>query len=160
MEFYPLDILINVINIAVLYILLRLILYKPVARFLSARAERIGDQIAKADEKLLEAERINQEYRAKLDQAVEEGHAAVRAEKTRAAQEAQAIIAEAKTESQRLLDEAHDRIKKEKERALEQMQYEVAQISVDIASRILKREVSVADNMRLTEEFFRELRTK
>lgn len=160
MELYPLDILIHIINIVVLFLLLRLILFKPVSRFLSERSERINAQLSDAETRLNEAEALKQEYQKQLDKAVEEGHDVVRASKTKASQEAQLILTEAKGQTDRMFDEAQARIAKEKDRALEQMHQEVAQLSVDIAARILKREITETDNMALAEEFFREMRKK
>ncbi|NLT13534.1 MAG: F0F1 ATP synthase subunit B [Clostridiales bacterium] len=160
MELYPLDILIHIINIVVLFLLLRLILFKPVSRYLSGRSGRISDQLAEAETRLNEAEALRQEYQKQLDKAVEEGHDVIRDSKTKATQEAQAILADAKAQADRYYDEAQERISKERDRALEQMRQEVAQLSVDIAARILKREVTGADNLALAEEFFNELRKK
>ena len=41
MELYPLDILIHIVNIVVTYVLLRVLLYKPVRKFME-RAGRDG----------------------------------------------------------------------------------------------------------------------
>jgi F-type H+-transporting ATPase subunit b len=66
MELTPLDILYHVINIVILYVLLRFILYKPVRKFMAARADRIQKQLedaaamekAAADEKALYDKKI------------------------------------------------------------------------------------------------------
>lgn len=160
MELYPLDILIHIINIVVLFLLLRLILFKPVSRYLSERSARISNQLSEAESRLAEAETLKQAYQKQLDKAVEEGHDVIRASKTKATQEAEAILDDAKAQADKFFDEAQERIAKEKERALEQMRQEVAKLSVDIAARILKREVTAADNLALAEEFFHELRKK
>ncbi len=160
MELYPLDILIHIINIVVLFLFLRLILFMPVTRFLSERSGRINDLLSNAETRLNEAEALKQEYAQQLEKAVEEGHDIVRASKTKATQEAQAILSDAKAQADKLFDETQERIVKEKDRALEQMHQEVAQLSIDIAARILKRQVTEADNIALAEEFFREMRKK
>lgn len=160
MELYPLDILIHIINVIVLFLLLRLVLFKPVSRFLKERSERIDDQLSEAEARLHEAEALKQEYAQQLEKAVEEGHNIIRDSKTKAAREAQVILSVAKAQADKLLDETQQQIAKERDRALEQMRQEVAQLSVDIAARILKREVNEADNLVLAESFFREMRKK
>jgi F-type H+-transporting ATPase subunit b len=159
-ELQPLDILIHIINIVVLFILLRLILFKPVTRFLDERAERIRNQLSEAENALKEAQSLKLEYQRQLDTAAEQGHDVIRASQTKATQEAQAIIANANAQAEKILSEAQERIAKEKERAVEQMRQEVAQLATEIAARILKREVTTADNVALAEEFFREMRKK
>jgi F-type H+-transporting ATPase subunit b len=159
-ELYPLDILIHIINIIVLFLLLKKILFKPVSRFLAERSERIRSQLSEAETALREAEETKSKYQLQLEHAVGEGHDIVRASKTKATQEAQLILADAKVQADRALEEGRGKIAKEKDRALEQMRQEVAQLSVDIAARILKREITETDNIALTEEFFREMRKK
>ena len=156
----PVDILIHIINIIILYLLLRLILFKPVTRFLSARSERISNQLSEAETKLNEAEALKQEYGQRLDKAEEEGHDLVRASKVKASQEAQQILADAKAQAEKIFDEAQDKIAIEKERSVDQMRQEVAKLAVEISARILKREVNTDDNQALAEDFFREMRKK
>ena len=126
MELYPLDILIHIINIIVLFILLRLILFKPVTRFLNERAERIKNQLQEADTRLTEAQALKSDYEKQLERVEEEGHDLIRASKTKATQEAQLIIAEAKSKAEKVFDEAQESIAAEKERSLDQMRQEVA----------------------------------
>jgi F-type H+-transporting ATPase subunit b len=159
-ELYPLDILIHIINIIILFLLLRQILFKPVTRFLSERSERIKNQLAEAETRFNEAEALKQGYQRQLDKAVEEGHDIVRTSKTKATQDAQVILDEAKAQAEKTFDEAREKIAREKDRALEQMHQEVAQLATDIAARILKREVNASDNIALAEDFIREMGKK
>jgi F-type H+-transporting ATPase subunit b len=160
MELNPLDLVIHIVNIVVLFFLLRLILYKPVARFLSERSERINKQLSDAENKLKEAEEMKLEYQRQLDRAEAQEHDIVRGAEAKAAQEASAIIADANSRAEKIIAEAQDRIEKEKKRAVEQMQVEIAQLAIDIAARILKREVNAADSILIAEQFFSEMRTK
>jgi F-type H+-transporting ATPase subunit b len=160
MELYPSDLLIHIINIVVLFILLRLILFKPVSRFLSARSERIKNQLDDAKNRLEEADSMKREYKRQLESATEQGHEIIRGSQTKASQEAKAIIADAHAQADILINEAHEKIAKEQAQAMEQMRVEVAQLATDIAARILKREVTAEDNKAIAEEFFREMRTK
>lgn len=158
MELYPLDLLLHVINIVVLFILLRLILFKPVSRFLVARSERIQNQLSDAKSKVDEANSLKLEYKKRLDSATEQGHEIIRGSQTKASDDAKKIIMDAHTQAEGILSEAHDKIVKEKAHAVEQMRGEVAHLSTEIAAMILKREVSAEDNKALAEEFFQEMR--
>ena len=42
MELYPIDIAIHLVNIGVLYVLLRVLVWKPVVAFMAAREARIA----------------------------------------------------------------------------------------------------------------------
>lgn len=160
MELYPTDLLIHIINIIVLFFLLRLILFKPVNKFLAARKTRIKNQLTDAAIRQDEAKRLQKEYEKQLETIEEQGNEILRDSITKASQESKMIIIDANERSDVLLSEAHEKIVKEKERAMEQMRREVAQIAIEIAARILKREVSAEDNQAVAEEFFREMREK
>ena len=45
MELYPIDIAIHLVNILVLYVLLRVLIWKPVRQFMAGREERVAAQM-------------------------------------------------------------------------------------------------------------------
>ena len=49
MEIYPLDIVIHTINIVIFYLILRLLLFKPIRKFMSQREQRIQSQMDEAE---------------------------------------------------------------------------------------------------------------
>lgn len=158
MELYPTDLLIHIINIIVLFFLLRMILIKPINRFLSERSDRIQKQLDEAKAGLDEAAALKLEYKKQLETAAEQGHEIIRGSQTKATLDAKTIMSDAHTQADNIMGEAREKIEKEKARAMEQMRGEVAQLATDIAARILNREVTADDNKALVEEFFLEMR--
>ena len=156
MDLHPLDILIYIINIAVLFILLRLILWKPVNRFLSARTERVLSELKDAEKTRLEAEALKQEYAGNLADIEAQGRAMMRDSQIKASEEAEEILRDAREKAKAMLIEARERIAEEKERAVDNARREVAQLATDMAARILKREVLPDDNMSAVDDFFGE----
>lgn len=152
------DILIHIINIVVLFILLRMILIKPVSKFLAARTERIAGELKDAEVKKTEALELKSSYEKHMGTYEEEGRAVIRDGQVKASQEATAIIKEARDQAERMIADAHERIANEKAQALAEARTEVALLATEIAARILKREVSVVDNKAVAEDFFREKR--
>ena len=129
---HPSDLLIHIINILVLFVLLRTILFKPVNKFLSERTARIENQLKDAETKQAEALEL------------------------KASQEASAIVKDARNQAEELIAEAHEKIAADKVQAVAEARTEVALLATEIAARILKREVSVADNKAVAEDFFRD----
>ena len=158
MEFHPVDILISLINIAVLFVLLRLILWKYIDRFLQARSERISSELENIEKMRLDAEDLRKSYEEKLEDIELQGHEIVRESQIRAAEEGDEILREARENAQDILNEARERIAEEKERAIISARYEVAQLATDMAARILRREVSPDDAKVAVDDFFREMR--
>ena len=158
MEFHPVDILISLINIAVLFILLRLILWKHVDRFLQARTGRISSELENVQKMRLETEELMKSYEEKLEDIELQVHDIVRESQIKAAEESDEILKEAHEKAQHIISEARDRIAEERERAIVSARYEVAQLATDMAARILRREVSANDAKVAVDDFFREMR--
>lgn len=156
MDFHPVDILISLINIVVLFFLLRLILWKPVNRYLATRANRIGTELDDAEAKRQNADALRLEYEEKIEGIEERGRDMMREMQIKASEEADDIIKEAREKVRVMLDESRKRIEEEKERAIENAHQDIAQIATDMAARILRREVSLADSKSAVDHFFSE----
>lgn len=154
----PSDILLHIVNIVILFLLLRAILFKPVTKFLSARSERIKGELQDAETKQTEATTLKQTYEQHMKTYEEEGRNIIRDSQIKANQEAQAIIKDAHSQAESIVAEAQTRIAQEKAQAIAEARTEVALLATEIAARILKREVSVADNKAVADDFFNETR--
>ena len=156
MDLHPVDILISLINIAVLFILLRLILWKYVNRFLTTRADRIRGELEDVEERRRGADALRLEYEEKIEGIEERGRDMMRESQIKASEEAEEIIKEARDKARIMLNESRQRSEEEKERAVENARHEIAQIATDMAARILRREVSAADSRNAVDIFFKE----
>ena len=158
MDLHPVDILINIINIAVLFLLLRIILWKPIYRFLTDRADNVRKELDDAEKTLLDADSLKQEYAENLAGIESRGRDMMRESQIKASEEAEEILSEAREKSKTMIVEARERIAEEKERAIDNARREIAQLATDMASRILKREVMPDDSIGAVEDFFSETR--
>ena len=154
MDFHPIDIVISIINIAVLFILLRLILWKHIDRFLRARSERIKSELANVEKLRLEAEALRKDYEEKIEGIELREHELMRESQIKASEEEAEILSEAREKARAMLNEARARIAEEKERAVLGAEHEIAQLATDMAARILKREVSGSDTRSAVDDFF------
>lgn len=157
LDINPADIVIHILNIIVLFIVLKLLVYKPVRKFMRARAEGIDSDIASAKELEKQAQSAKKQYEQQLadakDQAAEMTNDIVH----KAQDEAQQIVAEAKEQADRILDHARVQADAEKAQAMSDMRGEIVDIASQLASELLKRKVSADDNRDLTDAFFMEL---
>ena len=157
MEIYPLDIVIHIINIAVLYFLLRMLLYRPISNYLQARSARIEGELAKAQQTLEQAEQTKQHLDQRLAAAEEEARAIVRRQEEKAAEESARLLDDARKGADEIMAAAAGRIAQEKAHAMSSMREETAQLATEIAARILRREVSLEDNRAVVSNFFSEM---
>ncbi len=150
------DIIIHIVNVLVLFFLLRLILFKPVNRFLTARSERVANQLKEADTLKAEAQKLKADYERNMQSHEEDGRNLIRESQIKASQEASQILQDARVEAEKLVAEAHARIANEKALAVAEARTEIALLATDIAGRILKREIKASDNKTIAEDFFHE----
>jgi len=156
LEIHPVDVIISLINIIVLFILLRAILWKHVNRFLSERKARVQKEMDDAAEARKNAEALQAEYKQKLSELEGRGKEIISESRRKANEESTKIIDEAKVTATTMINEADERIEASKKQALLEAHAEVTNLATEMASRILKREVESADNARAVDEFFRE----
>jgi len=154
MEFHPIDIVISLINIAVLFILLRLILWKHINKYLATRSGRVKAEIENVEKSRLEVEALKSEYEEKLEGIEARGRDLMRESQIKATEEAEETLAEAREKARSMIREAKERIAEEKESAVISAQQEIAQLATDMAARILKREVSAEDTTTAIDDFF------
>jgi F-type H+-transporting ATPase subunit b len=158
LEFHPVDVIISLINIVVLFVLLRLILWKHVIRILTERSGRVRMESEEAEKHRMEAEALKSEYVGKLGDIESHGRDLIRESQAKASEEADTILKETREKAKEMIREAQAHIEEEKKQAIEEAHQEVVQIATDMAAHILKREVSPDDNINAVDDFFREQR--
>ena len=154
MEIHPVDVIQHVLNILILFLILKFLVYKPVRSFLISREERILRQRERAASDMAEAMKLKTQYEASLSGAKEEAENTVKNSVLRAEEEAEKIIENAKLKAEAYLKEAREQAKKERQETMTGLRSEVAAISIELASKILEREVTAADNLKIIDEYF------
>ena len=145
----PVSLLMHLVNIVILY---RLLLYKPVAKFMKSRQERFAKEREELDAEKAEADAIRAQgdeilHKARSDAETQVAQIMAQADKDAKSIRAGVIIENAKQEAQ-----------EEKRRQLEAMHDQVMELSVALASRILEREIKPEDHQKLMEEFLSEVK--
>jgi F-type H+-transporting ATPase subunit b len=139
---------VTIINIGILYFILRLILFKPVTRFMEERTRKIQSRFDEADQEKSQAKSLLKEYGEKLDRAREEADLILRNARETAQAETDRILAEGKAEADRLLASARKQIEVERAAALGQFKVEAAALVIAATGRLLRREISAEDGRR------------
>lgn len=154
MEFNLLDIVQHILNVVVLYVILRAILYRPVRSYMLAREEALKQQRAEADQYRKDAEDLKAQSQKLLEEAHQTAQQDADSKLEYARQMASHLLEDAKVEARQIVEEGRSRIEEERKESREELVRETAALAVDLAARILGREVSAADNQRLIEDYF------
>ncbi len=148
------DLIINIINIVVLFIIVKALVYKPVKKFLDERTQRVENTVKLSEEKLAEA----QDTVDKRDSIIKSGESRANeiiseAEDT-ARNNANTIIAQANKTAEQIIDKSRQNAEYERETMLDSAKGEIAQLALDISKQILRREVNADDNKNIIDGFF------
>ena len=148
------DLIINIINILILFFLTKALLYKPVKKFLTARRERMAQEAAALEAAKAEAEAEKTRYEALLTDAETEKAEMLRQAERDAQEKARAVLEQAGQQAKEALDKAAGEAQREKEKLLASAREDVADLAVDISAKILAREITDADNLAIARRFF------
>lgn len=154
----PVSLLMHLVNIVILYIVFRLLLYKPVAKFMKSRQERFAKEREELDAEKAEADAIRAQGDEILHKARSDAEIQVAQIMAQADKDAKSIREEAQKQAGVIIENAKQEAQEEKRRQLEAMHDQVMELSVALASRILEREIKPEDHQKLMEEFLSEVK--
>ena len=134
----------------VIFLLVLLILKKyawtPLLDFLDQREKEIADSLAMAESAKADLEKVKEESKKILNEAKNQGKSIVSDSKQKAEDAGNKILNDAKAKSDEFLVEAKSKIDLEKKRAIKEIKEEVVDLSLDLASQVLQRNVKDDDN--------------
>lgn len=119
---------------------------------LKAREEKLEGDLTAAEQARAEAEASLDEYKSKIAEAQKEAQKVVEEAKKAAEQVASKVKADAESEIIKMRERAESEIASAKDAALNEVYAQTAELSTQIAGRILKREISSADQQALVTE--------
>ena len=131
--------------------------WRPLLQALDARQQSIRQALDDARQAKQELERLHAESAKLLAQARAEAADLVSRSRSDADRFREELKDKARVEAAGLLRNAEKQIELETTRAVQQIRQEAIDISIDIASKVLQRNVSREDNERLIEETFKQL---
>ena len=149
------DLIINIINIVILFVIVRGLAYKPVKKFLDARKERIANELSEASSARQTAEEELLKYKELTEKSKAEGTEIINEAERTAKENAAEIIDMAKKNAAEITEKARETAKKERETQIIAMRGDIAELAFDISKQVLSREVTDEDNMRIADEFFK-----
>ena len=146
----------TVINLLILYVVLKKVLFGRVNRVLQARADLIQQNLSGAEQEKAQADELKAEYEQKLARAHAEAAEIVAQAKTRGAQEYQAIMDQAQDEVRRTQAQAQAQNQADREEMLRSARREVAQLAVMAAAKVAQRELDEQSDWAIAEQFLAE----
>lgn len=145
------EILLHLLNFFILLTALYFLLYKPVRSFMVKREEEYKQAEQKAQEGLKQAEATKEEQEALLKSARQTAVKITQEAEASASMLQKELLEEAKEQAKGIIDKAQNEINEKKEKAKEELIHAAGDLALEIAGKILEREVSSKDNDALIE---------
>jgi F-type H+-transporting ATPase subunit b len=154
-----LTLLVQIINFFILFGLLRWKLFRPLMKILEERQEKIKSDLDKADQAREEAMSLKKDYENKLKESFKEAQGIVNEATQKGEKVKSELMEKGKEEVMKMKQEGKNQINLEKEKAIGELRKDVSGLAVDIASRLIKKNIDEASNRELINEFIGELKS-
>jgi F-type H+-transporting ATPase subunit b len=150
------DIIFQLIMFIILLAALKKVAWGPLMGIMKQREDHISGQIDAAEKSRSEANNILEEQRALLKEARQEAQNLIENAKKQGEIQREEIILAARSESERVKEAAKHEIEQQKEQAVTAIREQVASLSVLIASKVIEKELTAADQEKLINEYIQE----
>ena len=147
----------TILTFLVLLSLLAKFAWKPLLHALENRQEMIRKSLDDAERAKLELEKVQQESAAIVAKARVEADAIISSSRSDAAKLREDLRRQAKAEAEQILKNAERQIQQETDRAVSQIRQEAVDLSVDIASKLIRRNLTKEDNEALIEDALKQV---
>ena len=141
------------LNTVIMFLVLSKFLFKPVLKMIADRQKEIDDLYGDAEKAKLDAEAMQSEYAQKLSDATQTGERIVREAMARGQSREEEILRQANQQADAIRQKAVADIDREKRKAVNDAKDEICVIALDIAGKVVGRELTEADQAQLVDSF-------
>ena len=146
----------TIINLLVLYFLMKKFLFGPITRMLDDRAQEVSDTLDQADRRLAEAEQQQTAHAAQLASAKAEAAQIIEDARARGQQEYDRLVAEARTAVQRLEEQSAQRRESERAQMLREAKKELAALVLLTTAKVSRQTLDSDTDRAMIDDFLRE----
>ena len=151
------QILISLLNLYILFLIVKLFLFKPVKAVLAERQRELDTQYAAAEDAEREALANRRAWETKMLGAKAEADAIVQSAADQAKYRGDALIAEAQLRADSIVRMAENEADLERKKAVEGVKREIIEVSGALTERMLEREINTEDHRNLIETFLEKI---
>ena len=145
------------VNLLILYLFLKKLLFKPVKNMIDSRQKEIDDMYSDAENSRKSALDMKTEYEKKLECANEESEEILKKAVRKAQLREEEILKEANEKAARTLERASEQVELEKKRAINEVKDEVSGMAISIAAAVIERDVKADEHKELIDDFINQM---
>ena len=145
----------QICNLMIQLVIFKKLLLNPVKKVIAERKAKADSQIADAEKLRTEAGAMKAEYEQNLQNARTEANQIVAAAQKTAAARSEELLGEARAQAAALKQKAEADIAQERKKAVNEVKDEIGGMAMEIASKVVEREIKEADHQDLIDEFIK-----
>jgi F-type H+-transporting ATPase subunit b len=151
------QLLVSLVNLVLLFLIVKKFLYKPVKNMLETRQSNIEGQYAAADEAKKQALANRDAYEQKLAEAKNEADSIIQSAVSIAKAREKEIVASARTDAESIVRQAEEHAALEIRKAEGVIREEIVDVSTRLTEKLLEREINSEDHTKLIDSFIDEI---
>ena len=152
-QLYTGDMLFVMISFLILMYLIKLVAWKPITKMMQNRSDKIANDIDSAKNSRDKAAELAQKRQAELDKTREDASAIMNTAKQNGQKQREQIVEDARNEASNLKSSAEKDIEQQRQEALANSRKYVASLSIEIASKIISKELNEDDQKELVNSY-------
>ncbi len=143
------------INLMIQLFLIKKFLFKPINEILEKRRQATDQAIRDAREAKEEADDLKTQYESGIANAREEAARIVQSAQKEAQGRADELVQEAQAKAAGIKAQAEADIAQERKKAINEVKNEIGGLAMDIAGKVVEKEINEADHKKLIEDFIK-----
>ena len=143
----------QICNLFIQMYLIKRFLFKPINEMLEKRRAAADAEITDAEAAKKEANAIKEEYEQNMQQAKAKASDIVNEAQRTASLQSEEILKSAAQEASAMKEKAESDIAQEKRKAVNEIKGEIGGMAVEIAGKVIEREINEEDHTKLINDF-------
>lgn len=146
----------TIINLIVLYLLMRRFLFQPIQNMIDKRKELIDSRFNKAKDEQTQVDQLKEKYQGLMSNAKNESDKIVEEAREQANSVYEDRLNTAKHQTDYMLESARDKIESERDKMLHELESQISSLAMCAAAKVIGRNASKKYDKALYEQFLNE----
>lgn len=156
----PWTLIAQLCNLFIQVLLIKKFLFKPIREILEKRKAKADAEILDATKAKEEALAMKSEYEQNMQDAKNKANEILATAQKTATLQSEEILREANAQAVQIKTKAERDIEQEKRKAVNDIKNEIGDMALEIAGKVIEREVSAEDHTKLIDEFINKVGDK
>ena len=151
------QILISLLNLTLLFLILKHFLYKPVTKMIKKRQDEIEEKYSDAEKARQQALADEERLRQELSGARLKAEGIVKEAADNAARRGESIIEDARAEAEGIIEKALTEAQLERKRAEASIKTQIVEVGAALTEKLLEREINADDHKSMIDSFIEKI---